>query len=123
MAQSITALSEKAAEDTQQQSWYVYIIENRLDQLYTGITTDPQRRFKEHQSNTLKAAKSLRGKGPLTLRYCLEVKNQSQALQVEYWIKQQTKPRKLRIINGLLNPLCSVSEATGKDQGNANNQD
>ena len=29
--------------------WYIYIIECKNNTLYTGITTDIDRRFKEHQ--------------------------------------------------------------------------
>ncbi len=45
--------------DTQ---WSIYIVRNRLGSLYTGITTDVERRFNQHQNGT--GAKALRGKGP-----------------------------------------------------------
>ena len=113
MSQSIPVLSEKAAEESQPQVWFVYIIENGLNQLYTGITTDPKRRLSEHRSNTKKGAKSLRGKGPLTLRYCQSVATKSSALKIEYWIKQQPRQTKLKIIEGTSDiPLVSVGEHT-----------
>ena len=32
-------------------NWWVYIIQCRNKSLYTGITTDVERRFDEHQNN------------------------------------------------------------------------
>jgi len=98
MPQSITVPPKKAAGENQPAKWYVYIIENKLNQLYTGITTDPERRFEEHKSNSKKAAKALRGKTPLTLRFCEPVGSKSTALKIEYWIKQQSKVTKLNLI-------------------------
>ena len=43
-------------------SWYVYIIRASDQSLYTGITTDPERRFAEHQSGKA-GAKYFRGVG------------------------------------------------------------
>ena len=42
--------------------WHLYLIRTKLGHLYTGITQDVQRRFKEHQEGGVKAAKSLKGK-------------------------------------------------------------
>lgn len=99
MPQSITVPPKKAAEENRPAEWFVYIIENRLQQLYTGITTDPARRVKEHRDDSKKAAKALRGKGPLSLRFCEPVGSKSTALKIEYWIKQQTKATKLKLID------------------------
>ena len=64
--------------------------------LYTGITTDVQRRFDEHQAG--KGAKFLRGKAPLELVYSQEAGNQSQALKLELWLKKQPKVSKEKMI-------------------------
>lgn len=48
-------------------NWFLYVIRCKHGKLYTGITTDVERRFAEHTSNDKKCAKSLRGKTPLTL--------------------------------------------------------
>ncbi|MGP6213224.1 DNA damage response exodeoxyribonuclease YhbQ, partial [Escherichia coli] len=45
--------------------WYLYLIRTADNKLYTGITTDVERRYQQHQSG--KGAKALRGKGELTL--------------------------------------------------------
>ena len=79
--------------------WYVYIIENRLTQYYTGICTDIERRFDEHQSSGPKCAKALKGKGPLTLKFCCKVDSHSEALKFEIWIKKLSKANKIKLVN------------------------
>lgn len=78
--------------------WYLYMIECRKGQLYTGITTDIERRFKEHQLGGSKAAKFLRGKGPLRLVHVELIGNHSQALRRERAMKQLTRQQKLAVI-------------------------
>lgn len=90
-------MAEKAVGQSDAK-WWVYIIENKLGHLYTGITTDVSRRFEEHASGSAKGAKALRGKGPLSLKYQSLIGSKSDASKVEYWIKQQSKQRKLHII-------------------------
>ena len=36
--------------------WHLYLIRTNQGHLYTGVTQDVQRRFKEHQEGGLKAA-------------------------------------------------------------------
>ncbi len=76
--------------------WYLYIIRCKGNVLYTGITTDVQRRFSEHQAG--KGAKFLRGKTPLELVYSQEAGNHSQALKLEFWLKKQPKISKEKMI-------------------------
>ena len=38
-------------------NWWVYIIQCRNKSLYTGITTDVERRFDEHQNDDKRASK------------------------------------------------------------------
>ncbi|CAM4044077.1 Excinuclease ABC, C subunit domain protein [Shewanella aquimarina] len=67
--------------------------------LYTGITTDIDRRFKEHSDNGPKTAKYLRGKGPLTLVYRERVGSRSAALKREIAVKRLTKAQKVALIH------------------------
>jgi len=64
--------------------------------LYTGISTDVLRRFGKHQQG--KGAKSLRGKGPLTLVFHCPIGSHSHALQWEYRIKQLTHRQKEQLV-------------------------
>ena len=68
--------------------WFVYIIECADGRLYTGITTDVERRFDEHANNKAKGAKALRGKGPLKLVFFDQVADRSKASVIEYKIKK-----------------------------------
>jgi putative endonuclease len=87
--------------------WYLYIIETRLGHWYTGICRDLARRFSEHQSNGVKCAKALRGKGPLRLVYCAEMSDHSTALKMELWLKKLSKGNKKKFVEDKL--TCELS--------------
>jgi len=78
-------------------SWYLYLIRSHDNRLYTGITTDVMRRFAEHQAG--KGAKALRGRGRLTLAFSQLIGSRSQALRIEYQIKQLSKIQKERLVS------------------------
>jgi len=80
-------------------SWYVYILETGAGFLYTGITTELERRLEEHRGSPT-GAKSLRGKGPLKLVYQLAVTDRSEASRLEARIKKLRRDEKLRLIQG-----------------------
>jgi len=80
--------------------WSLYLIRCRNGSLYTGITTDVERRFNEHQSNSVKSAKYLRGKGPLQLVFHIEVGNRSEASIAEAKIKKLCRSDKELLIKG-----------------------
>lgn len=85
------------------QSWYVYLIQCADQSLYTGIATDVQRRFSEHESQGRLCARYLRGRAPLQLVYSCQVADRTTALKVEYRIKQLSKAEKLQLIRGHVN--------------------
>lgn len=78
--------------------WFVYIISCRNDELYTGITTDLERRLKEHQDQGKKCAKYLRGKAPLKCVFSHQVNSRAEALQIEHQIKKLSKSQKYALI-------------------------
>jgi len=80
--------------------WFVYIIRCSNNSLYTGITTNIERRFQEHQGRNGKGAKALKGKGPLKLVWQLPILDRSQASKLEYNIKQLSKADKERLVAG-----------------------
>jgi putative endonuclease len=84
------------------QVWSVYLIKTACGKIYTGISTDIERRFQEHQSGGRLAAKFLRGKGPLSLVYSAKIGDRSQASRLEYRIKQLPAVEKAKIISGEL---------------------
>lgn len=97
-AQAVTSDQGATSEIQQVSMWYLYLIRCANGHLYTGITTDIVRRFKEHQSNGPKAAKYLRGKGPLTLMYQEQVGTRSDALKREIAVKKLSRSQKLALI-------------------------
>ena len=79
-------------------NWKLYMIRCGNGHLYTGVTTDIERRLKEHQAGGIKAAKFLRGKGPLALAYSENVGNRSEALKREISVKKLSRQQKLLMI-------------------------
>ena len=77
-------------------NWYLYILKCADDSLYTGITTDVERRIKQHTEG--KGAKYTRGKAPLKLVYKKRFKNRSLASKREAAIKKLTREEKIKLI-------------------------
>lgn len=88
-------------------NWFIYLIRCRNNSLYTGITTDVERRFLEHESG--KGAKYLRGKGPLKLVFYEEVGTKSDASKLEHLIKKLSKKEKESIIKEGIANLLSLT--------------
>ena len=78
-------------------NWYLYIIRCRHGSLYTGIATDVERRFAEHQEN--KGSKYLRGRGPLELVFKKQVGKRELALKIERLVKKLSRVKKEKIVN------------------------
>ena len=78
--------------------YYLYILHCGDDTLYTGITTDVEKRLALHQSG--KGAKYTRGRGPLAVVYREECGDKSAALRRELEIKALTRKEKLALIEG-----------------------
>ena len=78
--------------------WSLYIIRCGDGSLYTGIATDVDRRFAEHESQGPKGAKYTRGKLPLEIVYRLEVGNRSEATKEEMRVKALSRKQKLALI-------------------------
>ena len=76
--------------------WNLYILRCRDGSLYTGITTDVDKRFEAHASG--KGAKYTRGRGPLTLVYREECGYHSAALKRELEVKKLTRQEKELLI-------------------------
>lgn len=79
-------------------NWYVYILECSDKTLYTGITTDLNRRVNQH--NSKKGAKSLRGKLPVKLVYNESFDNQIEAARREREVKGWRRKYKIALLEG-----------------------
>ncbi|MFT7557522.1 MAG: putative endonuclease [Planctomycetota bacterium] len=76
-------------------SWHVYILRCADDTLYTGITTDVQRRLLEHNdASNKKAAKYTRVRRPVEVVYICEYPDRATASREEYRIKQLSRKEK-----------------------------
>ena len=81
-------------------NWFLYLIRCKHGQLYTGITTDVERRFEEHKSSNKKGSKYLRGKSPLKLVMKKRIGNKSLALKIEAEVKKLSKAKKELLVDG-----------------------
>jgi len=75
---------------------HVYIIECKDGKLYTGITTDIDRRVTEHNSGY--GGRFTRYRKPVKLVYSQQVLNISNALKKEAKIKKLKRSEKLNLI-------------------------
>ena len=78
--------------------WAVYIILASDNTLYTGITTDIERRWRQHCS-AVRGAKYFRGRKPKELVYLEEAHDRSSASRREAAIKRLTRSQKLGLIS------------------------
>ena len=81
-----------------EQNWYLYILRCRDGSLYTGITTDVEKRLEAHRNG--KGAKYTRGRGPLELVYREDCGTHSDALKRELQIKALPREEKQKLIDG-----------------------
>ena len=77
-------------------SYWLYILRCGDGTLYTGITTDVERRLETHRSG--KGAKYTRGRGPLELVYREACADRSAALRRELEGKALSREEKLALI-------------------------
>ena len=78
-------------------SWFVYILECGDGSLYTGITTDLERRVHEH-NHAKQGARYTRAKRPVTLKYSKAASDRSHATKLEIAIKKLTRQQKYALI-------------------------
>ena len=76
--------------------YFVYILECSDYTFYTGITTNLDRRVKEHNSSKL-GAKYTKARRPVKLIYSKEFNNRSEASIEESRIKKLTRTEKLNL--------------------------
>ena len=77
--------------------YYLYILKCADDTLYTGITTDLERRVDEHNTSNL-GARYTSARRPVRLVYSKGYKDRSSASKEEARIKKLKKESKLELI-------------------------
>jgi putative endonuclease len=80
-------------------NWAVYIIRCSDNSLYTGITTDVDRRFREH-ADGIRGARYFNGRKPLEVVYREEGHDRSSASRREAAIKKLNREEKLSLVAG-----------------------
>ena len=86
------------ADPSRRKQHYVYILECADGTLYTGYTTEPERRLTEHNEGS--GAKYTRGRLPVKMVYTAAFETRSEATKEEARIKQLTRAQKLALIPG-----------------------
>ena len=76
--------------------YFVYILECGDRTLYTGITTDVERRFEEHKAGN--GGSYTRSRKAKKMRYTEEAQSRSAALKREAAIKKLTRNEKMKLI-------------------------
>ena len=84
-------------------SWYLYVLRCADNSLYTGITTDVERRIYEH-NNTNAGAKYTKSKRPVTSVAVYLFLNRSEATKAELKFKKLRKQQKENVVKG----ICKV---------------
>lgn len=102
--------------------WLVYMIRCDDDSLYTGITTDIARRWREHGGNDRQlggrgkvakksGAKFFRGRKPLQLAYIECGHDRGSATRREAAIKRLSRAAKLMLLTTIHNELHTLDRA------------
>ncbi len=78
-------------------AWALYVVECADSTLYTGITTDINRRIHEH-NHTSRGAKYTRSRRPVSLVYEIGFEDISSASRAEFKFKRLSRKAKLEKI-------------------------
>ena len=92
-------------ENGEKMKYFVYILECSDATLYTGITTDIERRVQEHNSSD-KGAKYTKTRRPVKLVYSCECSDRSSASKKEYAIKHLSRKKKLELLHKEYTDKC-----------------
>jgi len=97
-------------------NWKVYIILCSDDSFYTGITTNMERRFREHAEG--RGARYFRGRRPLRVVYLETGHCHSSAARREVLIKSMSRADKALLVLDDLDPmhdsLCLPADRQGQ---------
>jgi putative endonuclease len=89
--------------------YYVYILKCSDNSFYTGVTSDIDRRFYEHQDGKHKESYTY-SKRPLTLEFYAEFTTVHQAITVEKQVKSWSQKKKIALINGDYDSLPNLAK-------------
>ena len=78
--------------------YYTYMLRCKDNSLYTGITTDLERRLKEHKEKGEKTAKYTLTHNAIKMEIAWESENRILASKLEFQLKKLTKKQKEELI-------------------------
>ena len=78
-------------------SWFVYVVRCSDNSLYTGITTEVERRVNEH-NHSKSGARYTKTRRPVILEHVEQFSNRAQASRREWEIKQLSAKEKKGLI-------------------------
>jgi len=84
--------------ESSERIWWVYMVRAENGHLYTGISTDPQRRFEQHRRG--RGARFFNRSPAAELVWHQRCEDHSDALRRERSIKALARPAKERLITG-----------------------
>jgi putative endonuclease len=87
-------------------NWQIYIILCSDNSLYTGITTDLERRFHQHAHGC--GARYFRGREPSKVMYLERGHTRSTAAKRELQIKKMTRIDKYQLISSEMNEIFHI---------------
>ena len=79
-------------------TWFVYILHCADGTLYTGVTTDPERRLREHNAGGWLAARYTRARRPVALAHVEPACGRTEAYRREAAIKKLAREAKLALL-------------------------
>ena len=92
-------IQNASAKGSNAACWYVYMVTCADHSLYTGVTTDVDRRVDEHNKHNSLGAAYTRARRPVTLVYKEAVVSRSSALKREHEIRQLSSQAKKELLN------------------------
>jgi len=81
---------------------FVYILRCSDNSLYCGVSNNPKKRVKEHNTSKTKASRYTRTRRPVKLIYTEKYKDIKTAMQRESQIKKWNRKKKEDLINNKL---------------------
>ena len=95
--------------------WYVYLVQCADGTLYCGITTDVSRRLAQHDGMLPGGARYTQSRRPVKLLATKPCTGRSEALRLEYAVKQRPQAQKLAFLQGRVSSEKEVPRSPTAD--------
>jgi putative endonuclease len=82
--------------------WYVYVVKCKDSTYYTGITTNIERRVRQHNGLLAGGARYTSARRPVELAYLEQAQDRSVASKREYQVRKLTRQQKQQLVQRYL---------------------